>query len=87
MIGWCRIHRKGAKDRAAILAGLHDLPHREAELAVALADGLSISEAAQAMGLTVETARNYSKRLYSKLEVSGQAQLVRLVHQSSAVLA
>lgn len=87
MLALCRIEREGSKDRATVFAGLHDLPRREAELAISLADGLSINEAAQAMGLTVETARNYSKRLYSKLDVTGQAQLVRLVHRSSAVLA
>jgi DNA-binding CsgD family transcriptional regulator len=38
------------------------------------------------MGLTIETARNYSKKLYAKLGVRGQAELVRLVYESSAVL-
>ncbi|MEJ2459021.1 MAG: helix-turn-helix transcriptional regulator, partial [Novosphingobium sp.] len=64
-----------------------ELPRREAELAVALNEGLSIAEAAERMGLTLETARNYSKRLYAKLGVRGQAQLVRLVSDSVAVMA
>jgi DNA-binding CsgD family transcriptional regulator len=87
MIAWCRFEPTTSKARTSALAGLHDLPRREAELALALADGLSISDAAQRMGLTLETARNYSKRLYTKLGVSGQPQLVRLVHVSSAALA
>jgi DNA-binding CsgD family transcriptional regulator len=87
LVAWCRFETDSSPDRASAFAGLHDLPRREAELAVALADGLSLSDAAQQMGLTIETARNYSKRLYAKLGVSGQAQLVRLVLNSGAVLA
>ncbi len=76
-----------AADGASRLARAFDLPLREAELAMALADGLSIAEAAETMGLRLETARNYSKRLYAKLGVRGQAELVRLVYESSAMLA
>ncbi|MBU6268823.1 MAG: LuxR family transcriptional regulator [Sphingomonadales bacterium] len=73
--------------RAAHLAQLHGLPPREAELAIALSDGLSIAEAAEAMSLTIETARNYTKKLYAKLGVRGQAELVALVCTASPVLA
>lgn len=76
-----------SSEAATRLAQIFDLPRREAELAMALADGRSIAEAADLMGLTLETARNYSKRLYAKLGVRGQAELVRLVYESSAVLA
>ncbi|CDO37677.1 helix-turn-helix transcriptional regulator [Novosphingobium sp. KN65.2] len=72
---------------ATRLSQVHDLPPREAELAMALAGGHSIAESAERMGLTLETARNYSKRLYAKLGVRGQAELVRLVYESTAVLA
>lgn len=87
MIAYCRFASAGSPERAERLARLFDLPRREAELAIALSDGLSIAEAAQDMGLTIETARNYSKRLYAKLGVRGQAELVRIVYESSAVLA
>ncbi|MDG2005054.1 MAG: LuxR C-terminal-related transcriptional regulator [Novosphingobium sp.] len=87
MLALCRLPRQPSPDRPDHLARLFDLPAREAELAIALSDGLSIAEAAEAMGLTLETARNYSKRLYAKLGVRGQAELVRLVYESSAVLA
>lgn len=87
MLALCRLPRVASPQRTTALAGLFDLPRREAELAIALADGMSIAEAATAMGLTLETARNYSKRLYAKLAVRGQAELVRLVYESSAVLA
>ena len=34
-------------------------------------------EAAADLGLTVETARNYSKKIYAKTGARGQAELVR----------
>ncbi|MCB2078774.1 MAG: helix-turn-helix transcriptional regulator [Novosphingobium sp.] len=87
ILALCRTERAPSTERSIRLASLFDLPPREGELAIALSDGQSIAEAAEAMGLTIETARNYSKRLYAKLGVSGQAQLVRLVYESSAILA
>ncbi len=36
-----------------------------------------ITEAAQAHGLTVETARYYSKKIYAKTGARGQVDLVR----------
>ncbi len=86
MIAYCRFETDGTGERSAHFGRLFSLPPREAELAIALADGHSIAEAAQAMGLTLETARNYSKRLYAQLGVRGQTELVRLVHCSSTVL-
>lgn len=86
VLALCRLPRQNSSGRPARLARLFDLPQREAELAIALSDGLSIAEAAEAMGLTLETARNYSKRLYAKLGVRGQAELVRLVYESSVIL-
>jgi len=87
VIALLRLPRAGTQARATGLAKLFDLPQREADLALALYDGFSLAEAAQELGLTLETTRNYSKKLYSKLGVRGQAELVRLVAQSSAVLA
>ncbi|MCT2401058.1 helix-turn-helix transcriptional regulator [Novosphingobium mangrovi (ex Huang et al. 2023)] len=87
MLVLCRLPNARTKESVERLAHLFDLPRREAELAVALNKGLSIAEAAESMGLTLETARNYSKRLYAKLGVRGQAELVRLVSDSVAVMA
>ena len=87
MVALCRLPRPPAPGRVERLAGLRDLPLREAELALALADGRTLAEAAAAMGLTLETVRNYSKRLYAKLGVRGQPGLVRAVCESSALLA
>ena len=87
MIAHLRLPRMPSPARAAQLAALFGLARREAELAVGLADGLSLSEAGEALGLTIETTRNYSKRLYAKLGVRGQAEVVRLVGESAAALA
>ena len=87
VIVWCRFEAPDRRERVETLACLYELPRREAELAVAIADGLSIADAGQQMGITLETARNYTKQLYAKLDVSGQAQLVRLVQRSGSMLA
>jgi len=87
MLVLCRLPNARTATSVERLASLFDLPRREAELAVALNEGQSIAEAAAAMGLTLETARNYSKRIYAKLGVRGQAELVRLVSDSVAVMA
>ncbi len=44
-------------------------------------------EAGLALGLTVETTRNYSKRIYGKTGATGQADLVRLILSGLAPLA
>jgi len=64
-------------DRCDQLVDLFGLSPSEARLAWAIAQGMSISEAAADLGLTVETARNYSKKIYAKTGARGQAELVR----------
>ena len=54
----------------------------EARFALKLADGLSIAEAAETLGLTLETARNYSKQIYSKMDLRGQTDLIRVLENS-----
>lgn len=74
-------------DPIGALIGLHGLSRSEARLAWALCEGRSIGEAAGAIGLTIETARNYSKRIYAKTGASGQADLVRIILSGIAPLA
>jgi len=63
---------------SAIVA-LFDLTNAEALIARALATGLDVPAAAAANGVTLETARTYLKRAYSKTGVSGQRDLVKLM--------
>lgn len=74
-------------DRCEQLAELFLLLPSEARLALALSRGMSITEAAAELGLTVETARNYSKKIYSKLGARGQPDLVRFVLRSVLAIA
>lgn len=69
------------------LARLWSLAPSEARFAVTLAEGKNLSEAAAALGLTLETARHYSKRLYAKTGARGLPDLMRLVIGSVAMLA
>jgi DNA-binding CsgD family transcriptional regulator len=69
-----------------LLRKMFKLTTSEAALAVLLADGLSLAEAAAKMGLTEGSARNYSKRIYEKAEVNRQPSLVRCVYKSVALL-
>lgn len=64
------------------LSQLFNLLPSEARLALSLARGLSIQEAAHEHNLSVESARTYSKRIYSKMGARGQSDLVRFVQRS-----
>lgn len=74
-------------DRREQLRELFGLSRSEASLALALSHGQRIAEAAVELGITLETARHYSKQLYAKTGARGQADLVRLVMASVVMLA
>jgi DNA-binding CsgD family transcriptional regulator len=61
------------------LRELYALTAVEARLAACLSRGKSIEEAAAAMGVTVNTARAYLKRIFEKTGVHRQSALVRLL--------
>lgn len=71
--------RRSQADRCEQLVDLFGLLPSEARLAWMLAQAAPMAEAAQALGLTIETARNYSKKIYAKTGARGQAELVRIV--------
>ena len=80
VIGILRTPRREAANAAVgTLAALHGLSGSEAALAHALSLGDSIVSGGEQLGLTSETARNYSKRVYEKTGAKGQADLVRLI--------
>ncbi|WP_219892680.1 helix-turn-helix transcriptional regulator [Aquisediminimonas profunda] len=60
-----------------VIAATFGLTPREAALAARLATGDSLTKAGKSLGLSVETARNYSKRIFAKTGTHGQTDLVR----------
>lgn len=76
-----------AIDRAAAFATAFAIPASEARFAVTLAEHGSLADAAAALGITLETARFYSKRLYAATGTRGQAELMSLFWRSIAALA
>jgi DNA-binding CsgD family transcriptional regulator/PAS domain-containing protein len=70
----------------AILARLFGATPAESRLAIALADGASLRQAAERLGITYETARSYLKVLFRKTDSRRQSQLVaRVISASRAV--
>ncbi|GAA4006118.1 hypothetical protein GCM10022279_32660 [Comamonas faecalis] len=65
---------------------LFGLTRQEATLALLLAHGSSLAQAAREMGVAEVAARNYSKKIYSKMGISSQADLIRIVLRSVSFL-
>lgn len=78
-IGYIQGDTRSAADGHEEIAELFGLLPSEARLALALSRGFSITEAAAELGLTVETARSYSKKIYAKIGARGQADLIRFI--------
>lgn len=70
-----------------LLQSLFGLTGSEARLTALLADGLTLTEAAGAMCISQGSARVYSKRVFAKMGVNRQADLVRTVLKSVVPLA
>jgi DNA-binding CsgD family transcriptional regulator len=80
-------HAPASTGRTTALMALYGLTHTEAGLAEAIASGASLDAAGAACGLTRESARTYSKRVFAKTGARGQPDLVRLVLTGVAGLA
>jgi DNA-binding CsgD family transcriptional regulator/PAS domain-containing protein len=63
----------------ALIAQTYGLSLGEARLALALCQGASLAEAAVALGFTLETARNYSKKIYAATGTRRQGELIALL--------
>ncbi|PEQ14673.1 hypothetical protein B2G71_00260 [Novosphingobium sp. PC22D] len=87
LVAYVHADNWSSADRCEQLAQLFDLAPSEARLALALSRGMSIAESAGELGLTVESARTYSKRIYAKTGARGQADLVRFIHRSVLAIA
>jgi DNA-binding CsgD family transcriptional regulator len=71
----------------ALIAKLFGLAPAEASLALQLADGLTLAAAAQKAGISESSARSYLKRIFAKIGINRQSELVALILKSMAVLA
>ncbi len=76
-----------ATDRCEQLTQLFGLSPSEAKLALALSRGMTIIEAAEALGITEGTTRKRSKAIYAKTGARGLPDLVRIVMRSVISLA
>jgi|GEM_PF-1978280 len=70
-----------------IIARLFGLTKSEARLAALLASGVTLTEAAVRLKLTESSVRTYSKKIFAKMGIGRQAELVRLILKSVALLA
>ena len=87
MIAYLQGDTQSESDRYEQIAELFGLLPSEARLALALSRGMTIAEAAESLGITVETARNYSKKIYAKMGARGQNDLIRYILTSVLALA
>lgn len=71
----------------ARIAELFELSPTEAALVVELVHGRTLAEAAANINITEQTARSYSKRIFNKTGTRRQAELVRLILTSVALVA
>jgi DNA-binding CsgD family transcriptional regulator len=65
-----------------LIAATLGLTQREATLAALLAQGRSVAEAADEIGITVGNARVHLKRIFSKTDTHRQSELVRLLFEA-----
>jgi DNA-binding CsgD family transcriptional regulator len=62
------------------------LTPREAQLAIAVAEGNGLQAAADAMGVALTTARSQLQQVFAKTDTSQQAELAALVHRTLGFL-
>ena len=65
---------------------LFDFTPAETQLALQLADGLALEEAADELGISKNTARAHLRAVFSKTGVTRQATLVRMLLSSVGAL-
>jgi DNA-binding CsgD family transcriptional regulator len=65
-----------------VLVATFDLTRREAALAILLARGMDLDEAATQLGIGIGTARGYLKQILAKTDTHRQAELVSLLLRS-----
>lgn len=78
------VQRIEAQDE--IVGKLFDLTPSEASLAIKLMNGMTLDEAAESAAIKRNTARAHLRSIFSKLDVSRQSDLVRVLLNSLATL-
>ena len=69
----------GAPPIPEVLEHFYSLTHSEAEIVRLLSMGISLEEAAQSRGVSINTARSHLKHAFSKTGTNRQGELVRLI--------
>lgn len=81
------LHRGPVQVLSRHIETLFGLSGTEARLAAALAHGRTLMQAAGDVGVTEQTARRYSKLIFSKTGANRQSELIRKILGSAAILA
>lgn len=68
------------------IAAYYSLSPAEAKLAVILAEGESVEDAAEKLGISVHTARTQLKSIFAKTDVRRQSELVSMLLQGALAL-
>lgn len=69
-------HSRADDEKIEMLQFAYGVTAREAETALCLLDGLSPGEIAERCGVSINTIRTHLKRIYDKIGVTGQTELV-----------
>jgi DNA-binding CsgD family transcriptional regulator len=72
-------HCEAESDLAHLLQSSLELSPSEARVVASLAEGRSVREAAESLGLSHHTVRSHLKRIFTRCEVHSQAELMQLV--------
>jgi DNA-binding NarL/FixJ family response regulator len=78
-------HFARQRERRGAPPGLSQLTDREREVLLAIAKGLSNSEMAQALHMSLPTAKTHVSRILTKLAARDRAQLVIIAYESGLV--
>jgi DNA-binding CsgD family transcriptional regulator len=78
--------RRADVTSVARVAAAYGLTQSEQRLVAQLATGSNVRDAAEAVGIKESSARTYIKRVFMKMGVSRQAQLISLVSSQSVLL-
>jgi DNA-binding CsgD family transcriptional regulator len=65
-----------------VLRRLYDLTRAEARLALLMANGLTLEDAGDQLGIRRNTVRAHLRSIFSKMGVTRQTELIRLVSNS-----